>query len=532
MVQVNKNSPEVIITGAGPSGLMMACQLALHNIRFRIIDKKEAPSNHSGAMVVHARTLEIFQQMGLAEKMLDQGTIVNGISVYFNGKKSDSLNLNGIGSSLTKFPFILLLEQSKTERLLLEFLQQKGFQVEWKTELVNIVQNEHKVEAKIILPDGNPEEISTNYLIAADGGKSTIRSLLKIPFKGKSHHTTLSVIECESDILSPPDEILFSFSQKATAGFFPLPKGKWRIDVVIRRFRADGLLSFNAVQKVFNRKTRLNANIRNADRFSVFRSHGMYALIYRIHRCFLIGDAAHLFTPVGGQGMNTGLQDAHNLAWKMAMVLKGYLKSNILNTYQIERKPVAIATCRNSDTYFKLVASGNFFLRLFRNYLLPALIKLFFKLMTVRKFSESIFNKISGLSISYPNDFLSLPASDGIFKTAPIPGNRIPFFTFIENDGEVVSIDRKIQGDRFHLLIFGGNKSSVDKITKTAKEFGNRISFQVIPLNPDTDELFLKFGIKSQGWYLIRPDHYIACRSDESGSEKLKACLNYLFMYN
>ncbi len=529
MKQVNGKMPEVLIAGAGPTGLMMACQLSLFNIRLRIIDMKVSPSSYSGAMVIHARTMEIFQQIGLAEKMLEQGTVVNGLSVYFNGKKSGHLNLKGTGSSLSKFPFMLLLEQSKTEGLLIEFLRQKGIGVEWDTELVSMEQQEQGVEAELILPVGDREKVKAEYLVAADGGKSTIRSLLKIPFEGKTHHSALSVMECDSDIISPSNELLFSFSRQATTGFFPLSKGNWRIDAAFQRIRTGSGLSFNAVQKNFNRNTRLNANVRNPEWFTVFHSHGKYARFYRINRCFLAGDAAHLFTPVGGQGMNTGLQDAHNLAWKMAMVIKGKILPETLDTYQTERKPVAIRTCRSSDRFFKLAASGGLVYKLFRSYLLAPLLGVFFKLMKVKPISESIFKRISGTGISYPENFLNFDGSENILATAPRPGERIPYFKYVDTDGNEVSIDDKLSSDRFHLLIFEGNNSNKKELQKAVKEFRNTVSTHIISLNQGSGDLYVKFGIKSQGWYLIRPDLYITCRSDESGAEHLKACLHLLF---
>lgn len=532
MKQVNENMPEVLIAGAGPTGLMMACQLSLFNIRLRIIDMKESPSSHSGAMLIHARTMEIFQQMGLAEKMLEQGTVVNGLTVYFNGKKSSHLNLKGTGSSLSKFPFMLLLEQSKTEGLLIEFLRQKGIGIEWNTELVHMEQQAQGVEAELILPVGNREKVTAEYLVAADGGKSTIRSLLKIPFEGKTHETALSVMECDTDIISPSDELLFSFSRQATTGFFPLPKRNWRIDAAFQRMFSNSRLSFNAVQEKFNRKTRLNANIRNPEWFSVFHSHGKYALFYRMHRCFLAGDSAHLFTPVGGQGMNTGLQDAHNLAWKMAMVLKGNTSPEILDTYQMERKPVAIRTCRSSDRFFKLAASGGLGYKLFRNFLLAPLLSMFFKLMAVKRISDSVFKRISGIGISYPGNVLNFDGSENILASAPRPGERIPFINYVDIDGKVVSVDSKISSDRFHLLIFEGNNSSKKELQKAVREFRNTVSIHIIPLKQGSGDLYVKFGIKSQGWYLIRPDLYVSCRSDESGAEHLQTCLRLLFKLN
>ena len=363
LYRVGKNSTDVLIVGAGPAGLMIACQLSLFNISFRIIDKKSCFSVHSGAMIVHARTLEVFRQMGLADKMLEQGRVVKTLSVYFNGKKTARLNLSGKASQLSGYPFIMMLEQSKTEQLLIEYLQQKGHRVEWKTELTDVIQHDEKVTVNLILPDSQRENVTSDYLVAADGSKSSVRQFLNIPFEGKTHDTSLFIIECDADIPLPSGEICFSFSKRATTGFFPLLGESLRIDATIRKFHGRShRLTFETVQKVFNLKTKLNANIRNPQWFSVFHSHGRCAQSFRMNRCILVGDAAHLFTPVGGQGMNTGLQDAYNLAWKLAMVLQKRIQPQLLDTYETERKPVAIITCRSSDRFFKLAASGNLFL--------------------------------------------------------------------------------------------------------------------------------------------------------------------------
>jgi 2-polyprenyl-6-methoxyphenol hydroxylase-like FAD-dependent oxidoreductase len=529
MYQAKDRKPEVVIIGAGPTGLMMACQLALFNIRFRIIDLKKSPSSYSGAMVIHARTMEVFQQMGLAETFLKQGTVINGLSVYFNGKKSSHLNLAGTGKKLSQFPFIFLVEQRKTERILIEFLQQKGTRVEWLTELATVEQYETNVKAEFILPDGNRETVMADYLIAADGGKSGVRAALKIPFEGKTHKASLSVMECEADIISPFDELLFSFSRQATTGFFPLSKGNWRIDASIRNLWVKNWLTFGALQKKFNRKTRLNANIRNPEWFSTFYSHGKYALFFRLNRCFLVGDAAHLFTPVGGQGMNTGLQDAQNLAWKLALFIKGKVKPELLYTYQTERKPIAIATCRASDRFFKLMASGSLKYGIFRMYLLPTLLKLFFRLMGINKFSDAIFRRISGVGISYQENVLNMSSDENILKTAPLPGERLPFISYVDDNKMLAYIQEKINCTKFQLLIFSSNSDYIKELQKVIKNHDEVIENLIIPFNPSTADIYIQFGVKNQGWYLIRPDMYIACRSVEPGAGKLKEYLQKVF---
>ncbi len=529
MNKVNKVTPEVLITGAGPTGLMMACRLAQFNVQFRIIDKNKSPASYSGAMIVHARTLELFKQMGLAEKMVAQGTKITALNVWFNGRKSSRLNLEDKAGNLSEFPFILMLEQSKTERLLIEYLQHKGYQVEWETRLEDFDAGKEPIEAAVIHADGVREVVKTDYLIAADGAKSSIRALLEIPFLGLTHNKDLSIMECDADINLPPGEICFSFSKQATTGFFPLPQGKWRIDAAFQKMKAkQDPLTFEQVQHLFNRKTKLPANIRNPNWFSVFHSHGKHVSYYRVNRIFLVGDAAHLFTPVGGQGMNTGIQDACNLAWKLAMVIQGKMAPQILDTYQEERKPVAVSTCRASDRFFELAASGKLKYRLFRSYMLPLLMKLFFRLMKYNWFAGIVFKKLSGIGISYSLNFVNSESINHIYSSAPKPGQRLPFPKH-QRQNEKWKYPQKMSDNHFQLLAFG-DEENIRKLDKAVGKYSGVIDFIPVPFTSETSGLYLQFGFKLAGWYLIRPDLYIASRSDEYGAEDLKAYLKKIFV--
>ena len=525
----NINIPDVLIAGAGPTGLMTACQLSLYGIPFRIIDKKQYPAAHSGAMIIHARTLEIFQQMELAEEMIMSGRVVNGISIYFNGKLKSRLNLSDKAMGVSAFPYILMLEQSKTEQLLLKFLQQRGHEVEWETELVDLTLKELEVEAIIRLRDGNLETVNPKYLVGADGGKSRVRSLLNVPFKGSTHNIRLMVMECVADVELPAGELSFFFTKQATAGFFPLTDGRWRIDASFQHIKSNKhQLSFDEIAGVFNRKINFSANIRDPQWFSVFYSHGRHASHFMLNRCFLTGDAAHLFTPVGGQGMNTGLQDAYNLAWKMALVLKNQMVPQALETYETERNPVALRIYRISDRYFRLAASGRLHLNIFRISLLPLLLKLFFRIMDVKFAGDYIFKKISGVGLSYKLNLLNVDASKNIYITAPKPGNRLPYCSYKEN-GKVVSVQQKVHSTRFLLLIFG-DRTNAGLLQTAVKDYLDVLTTLFIPFGPETSELYVLFGINSEGWYLIRPDMYIACRSDGPGAEELKDYLHTLFV--
>jgi len=333
---------DVLIVGAGPSGLMMACQLALRNISFRIIDKKAHRTNYSGALIVQARSIEIFQQMGIAQTAVQSGVIAKEIKLVFNGKKYFTIPVRDIGHGLTQFPYLLLLEQSQTEQLLTNFINNFGYSIEREIELVQFKQDDQVVNSVLKRSGGQVEFITTKYLIAADGARSTVRKQLQIPFIGKTFSTALFVSDCKAEGDLSSDQLCFSFSDQTTAGIFPLPGRRWRIDGAISMDKeSKDPLTFDDIRNSFAEKTRMKVEISEPEWFSVFHVNERYASTFQQKRCFLVGDAAHIHSPVGAQGMNTGLQDSYNLAWKLAMVIQGKSKASLLETYSSERLVVA-----------------------------------------------------------------------------------------------------------------------------------------------------------------------------------------------
>ena len=530
MTLSEKIDTEVLIAGAGPVGLMMACQLSIFDIRFRIIDKNKAPASYSGAMVIHAKTLEIFQQMGLAEEILRLGTRVNALSVIINGEKKSRLQLKDFGAELSPFSSVFLMEQSKTEKLLLEFLQKSGTKVEWNTELVDLNQDNKVVTVFLKKPGQKKEVIKSQYLVAADGGQSRVRNLLDITFAGKTHSQNLCILECQSNIQIPRDEICFSFSKYSTTGFFPVSDGRWRIDAALMQTKKDNNpLSFHDVQDNFRKNKKLNVDIWQPDFFSVFHSHGKVALTYTSGHCFLVGDAAHLFTPVGAQGMNTGLQDAQNLAWKLAMVIRHFAVPALTDTYEEERKPVAEKISGTSDFFFRMVASPHFLFRAIRKHGLNPAVKLLFRLLKKKRFAQYIFGKIAGTGIIYHSPLFKNGKNNGL-KSAPKPGERLPYFCY-KKEGKEVNIRDNLRQTTFNLVIFSGN-STADKLMKIAENYSPVLKSQIIPFSKETKKLYKQFGIKSAGWYLVRPDMHIAWCSNNIDNQRLKLYLNKFLIPN
>ena len=520
---------EVLIIGAGPSGLMMACQLALHTIPFRIIDKKDHCTNYSGALIIHARSIEIFYQMGIAQSAIQKGIIANEINIIFNGKKTFRIHVKNIGQGLTKFPYLLMLEQSKTEQLLIDFISNFGYSVERNTELLRFAEDTEGVISILKPANGKEETVRTKYLIGADGGNSTIRKQLNIPFIGLTHPISLFVTDCKAEVKLSPESICFSFSNASTAGFFPLTNGRWRVDGAIPvKLEAKDELTFDDIENKFAERTRMEVKLYQPQWFSVFHSHQGYALSFRQNHCFLIGDAAHIHSPVGAQGMNTGLQDAYNLAWKLALVIQEKAKALLLDTYASERAEIAKKVIRSTDKVFNLVTSQNFFLKTFRIYAVPLIMRLIFPLMVKKKaIRHFFFRKISEIGIQYRESPLTHHAPSGNFPShAPKPGDRLPCIPYNE-DGKEINIQDKVKGTGFHLFVFTKH-TSPDEIIRVAEKYKDIMSFETIPYTSETKYLYKRLGMDVSGYYLIRPDMYIAYRSCKPGAEHFE---NYLRLF-
>jgi len=531
--QLRDKNVDVLIVGAGPSGLMMACQLALRNISFRIIDKKAHHTNYSGALIVQARSIEIFQQMGIAQTAIQLGTIANEIKLVFNGKKTFTIPVRDIGKGLTQFPYLLLLEQSQTEQLLTNFINNFGYSIERETELSQFTQDDHGVNSVLKRSDVQEEFITTKYLIAADGARSTVRKQLQIPFVGKTFSTALYVSDCKAEGNLSPDQLCFLFSDQATAGIFPLPGGRWRIDGAISMGKeSKEPLTFDDIRKSFADKTRMKVEISEPEWFSVFHVNERFASTFQQKRCFLVGDAAHIHSPVGAQGMNTGLQDSYNLAWKLAMVIQGKSKASLLDTYSSERVVVAKNVVRGTDRAFTFVTSSSYLAKLLRVHVLPLFLQLMLPILVKQQFIRHFFfRRISEIGIQYRKSWLSQHSSTGNFPNyAPLPGERLPYINYLE-DSKMINIQDKVKSKDFHLFIFSGN-SSIDAMSRIAEGYAHLLSFEIIQYTSNTDDLFERFGIVDSGYYLVRPDLYIAYRSAKPGADHFETYLQQFLIHH
>jgi 2-polyprenyl-6-methoxyphenol hydroxylase-like FAD-dependent oxidoreductase len=517
---------EVLIVGAGPTGLMLACQLAVRNVPFRIIEANKDHTTQSRAIVIHAASMEIFSQMGIAANFLQLGKPVKAINFIVKGKIITNIPLfSEFGKDLTEFPFFLALEQSKTEQLLLDFLEKHGHRVEWDTALISLTQTNEYVQA-ILKQNGVKEEVATvQWLIGADGAKSKVRHLLNIPFGGETYAMDLFVLDCKINWPLKDNELSLALSDHSFAGFFPLPEDRCRvISFVPEEFTGKADIRFEDVNAGFAKRMQMDVNLYDPNWISTYRAHHRYVSEFKKGRCFLAGDAAHVHSPVGAQGMNTGLHDAYNLAWKLALVMNGNAKESLLSSYQDERLPFARRLVRTTDRAFGITVSRNPFVKVMRMHVAPHLLAFVVK---IKFFARFVFKNISQIGITYKNSSLEKVSEGSFPSAAPKPGHRLPFIEFEDTAGRLINIQHVVDPIKIHLLIFyepvkeGAEKGLIELATR----YPDAISVSSVPLAKGSYPLFRRLGIKKEGFFLIRPDLYIAYRSNRLDTRHFE---NYL----
>jgi 2-polyprenyl-6-methoxyphenol hydroxylase-like FAD-dependent oxidoreductase len=511
MSEEHATEVDVLIVGAGPTGLMMACQLANHHISFRIIDKNETSLKSSGALIVHARSLEIFEQMGIADEMIKSGIVATNVNIAFNGKKIASAAIKDIGTNQSQFPFLLMLEQSITEKLLLKFINDQGHYAERGVRFQRLMQYNDGITSFLVLPSGVEQSLTSKYVFASDGAGSTIRNLLNIPFNGKTFPESIFIMDCKASTDLPQNEICFALTYSTITGFFPLPGQRWRIDGSLPREGGKAVSkNMEEIEKYFSDLTKPEFALQSCEWFSVTHAHQKYAGSIRIQNCFLAGDAAHINTPVGAQGMNTGLQDAFNLAWKMAFVIHHKAKPGLLDTYSSERLGISRGFARYADSVFRFVCSEKNIIKFLRWIFLNIFFKAIFPIMEKnRLFRKMFFRSISQIGIHYRHSTLSYRNRSGFFLiSSPEAGDRLPYFELLYK-GEMKNIYELLETTGFSLLVFINDLP--EEIRKIAEEY--KLSLILITKSLETKIIYKRFGIKYSGYYLIRPDHHIALRS-------------------
>jgi 2-polyprenyl-6-methoxyphenol hydroxylase-like FAD-dependent oxidoreductase len=494
---------DVLITGAGPTGLMLANQLGRRGIRPMIIDRHSGPAQQSRALGVHARTMEIYSKLGVVERALSLGKAGTGANMWAQGRHMARIPLGEAGKAVTPYPYVFILGQDDNELILGDRLRDWGLEVQWNTELVAVEQHADHVVATITQPDGSPRTITAVWVAGCDGAKSAVRELNGITFPGAPYEHVFFVADTVATGTMVPDEVNVYLLKSGFHLFFPMRgKDHWRIVGILppELVNRPGLV-FEQVVPALRTEAGANLEFQSCTWFSTYRIHHRAASHFRKGRCFILGDAAHIHSPVGAQGMNTGLQDAYNLAWKLALVLQGRADASLLDTYEEERVPIAQRLLNTTDRGFRFVVSDNPLAGLFRTQVMARIASF---AMQKKAIQALAFRGVSQTGIHYAWSSLS-QATEKLAEGGPRAGDRFPWLHLkFSGTGPVEDAFQKLDDTRFNLLLLG--QSPPDVMQSALVDL---LSVHVIPSDPMNDKELARAGIPSPSYYLLRPDGYI-----------------------
>ncbi len=520
--------PTVLIVGAGPTGLMMACELARYGISIRIIDKKPERTQTSNAAVIHIRSLELLDHIGIVDRFLSLGVQCKAFRLH--GIDGQELARIPLDQNDSHYLFSLFIPQSETERILNEHLEEFHRTVERPVELIDIKQEDQKVISTLRHANGEIETVISDWLIGCDGYHSIVREKCYISFSGEDLREEYIVgdFELKSE-LSQDSGDGFLGTGKVLA-FFPLGSNKYR--VVANLDRSGGIeanLSQKEIMKLIEERSHGLFKVSSVLRISPFWIHSKIAKRMRKGLAFIAGDAAHVHSPAGGQGMNTGLQDAYNLAWKLALVIKNQANPSLLDSYQAERYPISQTIVSATEHLTKIGVSAIPFLPKLRDFLIKN---------TVGR-SKFLQKKLGGLLTQSLICYTNSPIIDyqtKMKKGAPQSGEQAPDI-FIAPSQRLYDYFRNLH---HHLLLFTSYQMSNENthffkkiIEGITSQYTDIIPWIVAPktipklVNVIVDSDFVvhkRYGFDQPGLCLIRPDQYIAFISigwDLAGLEKL-----------
>ena len=506
---------DVLIIGAGPTGLSLASQLLRYGVDFIVVEKNAELTPYSKAIGVHARTLEIFDQIGLAKEAVVKGTVAGAARLIIDGEIRGELRFADIGKGMSPFPFVLMLEQSKTERLLYEYLQSHHKDVLWETELESFSQAADGIVAQVKTAGDEVQTISAKYLVGCDGPKSLVRHTLGLSFEGSTFERIFYVADAQVDWRMSHDTLHVCFSENSFVVLFPL-KGENRyriVGVFPEEFNKDeGDVLYEEIEARVKVETKLDLDIHDVEWFSTYKVHTRHASRFSSGRCFLAGDSAHVHSPAGAQGMNTGIQDGYNLAWKLALVIRGQAAEKLLDSYNEERLENAKHLLKTTDRFFGFAAGTDWLMNFLRLQILPPVAKHLFSLDAVRKF---VFPLVSQIGINYRHGSLSNHFGDEDFEVKA--GDRMPYFLV---DGK--NVFDSLQQPKFHLLVFS-TKPNDFRAAKSEVEsrYSELMDVNVFSISAEAEEAF---GAHKDFIVLLRPDNHIALISSQ-------VSLNYVQEY-
>jgi len=508
-------------------GLTLAIALRRHGVRCRVVDKNDGPSELCKALAVQARTLEIFAHLGIAQAALEGGLILHGACIYRDGVLVHRNQIDPTPRPEVPYPFVLSLEQGKTETILANHLVTAGGRLDRRIEVVGFIQDGAGVTVQLRHPSGQEESTTAKYLVGCDGAHSTVREALGLPFEGDDYPHAFLLADVDiSWPLANNESHRFMHQEQALVAWPIDGRGRFYLsgpeshayhnDVHSSEWEPLESPTLAEVQAYVDKRLPVNARLSNPRWLSRYRVSKRIVSRYRVGRVFLVGDAAHVHSTTGAQGMNTGIQDAYNLAWKLALVLKGQADPEILDTYHAERHRIGQSVLETSD-------------HAFRQWTGTQRVKL-----DDQEATRQMFAKFAQLDLNYRGSPIveDYPINGAGEPAALQAGDRAPDGILVDPAGRRCRLFEVIASPRHHLLLFTGVKSdssTVSELNDLAEQvragWGERvvthwIAHEEAPLEPlatwsagilvdPTGRLHATYGAVAPAAYLIRPDGHI-----------------------
>ena len=505
----------VLITGAGPTGLTLANLLAMMDVPFMLIDKNEGPSRDSKAFGIHARTLEVFHHIGAARQCLEQGSVQNTVYILANGKQKARISVENILPGLTRYPWFLILPQNQTEQILVDVLQEKGQQVHWQHELVDLQQEDGRVGTLIRGPGGQQLKMHFGFVAGCDGASSTVREAAGFTFWGRTIDETFCLADCRLGGQLAHPAIYFIFSPGYLSAIFPYrEQDSFRVFNFMNPAVSPGPdeeLREQDFHRLLASDPYTGLQAGDISWLSVFRIHIRQTGSFRRGNILLAGDAAHVHSPAGAQGMNTAIQDAFNLAWKLALVVRGQAEESLLDSYNQERHGIARKLHATTDRFFRMMISPGTLGDVLRIRVFPLLFRNLFRLGSIRR---KAFLRVSQLSVSYPGSSLNSSGQGRFGSMAPRPGDRAPFCP-LESPGLPAHTHQLLHPARFTVLLaFSQGKEQQAQNVKLDYEQHFDLPVKVFLLPREQNPDFCRhWGVKQDCMFIIRPDDHVLYRS-------------------
>jgi len=481
---------DVLIIGAGPTGLVLALWLAKLGVKVRIIDKTAEPGT--------TRTLELYRQLDLADAVVTHGHKVPAVNLWVKGEPAARLPFEKVGADLTPYSFLQIFPQDQHERLLIERLEGLGVSVERQTELLGFTDEGRHVAARLRSPAADEERCEASYLAGCDGARSPVRETLGTGFPGGTYRQVFYVADVEASGRPLDGELHVDLDEADFLGVFPLAgQGRARLIGTVRDERAEHPDSLKFQDVAERAIEHLKVKVEKVNWFSTYRVHHRVTEHFRKGRAFLLGDAAHVHSPAGGQGMNTGIGDAINLAWKLAWVLAGKAPESLLDSYEAERIAFARRLVATTDRVFTFATAEGRIADLLRTRIAPLVIP---RIAAFEGAREWLFKTVSQITLNYRDGPLSEGAAGEVHG-----GDRLPW---VRVDGAD------------NLAALATMSWQVHVYGSVGPALAAWCTDHDVPLNRfDWRPEHQAAGLVRDALYLLRPDTYVAL-AEGSGSPR------------